>query len=910
MHGRQSKQVRRFLRTRILSRSVATASALKPSPDLSKWAKVPASPLEPSKPSPQLRPDLGKWARPPQPVSKSAPTRQSAESFRPNISKWAPPNANEAPRKSILHDLDSVQSGSRPPQSFDRRRRPAAQNKDSCRTSQSLPARQATQRGVKEDDSQSHASLDRDSAPHLGLADQNLPNLREDVSRGPRVATRDRNLARILEADIEERHNSEDRFSRASNRYTKSVGSLDDSGARGNGNEDRSRRGQRDSFKLRGSVVERLRLGQSVEIPKQSRVYEDRIEAARRYKKKVREIQPVNLDVAIPSIISVGNLSRLLGVRLEALQKCMQRNDMEEQSSYDYMLSADDASLLAMEFNRNPVVDDEAAFDIYASPPHPDYASLPRRPPVVTIMGHVDHGKTTLLDTLRSSSVAKGEVGGITQHIGAFSVPVPGVPTSSDIPNTITFLDTPGHAAFSAMRARGAQVTDIIVLVVAADDGVMPQTREVIDLIKKDKGNVGVVVAINKVDKADADVENVQNALWAEGLELEAMGGDIPSVEVSGLTGHGLEQLVETISLLAEMQEIRSERDGPAHGCVLESKVVKGFGNTATVLLLRGNLTPSSHIISGTTFAKIRQLTDSAGKTTRIAYPGAAVIVSGWKELPSAGDEVLQGKENDVKRAVENRLRKASLVATLSDAEAINASRQLEREEREKRLEDETAEVVHITTKATGPKELRLVIKGDVGGSIEALAASVESIGNKEAITKVISTGVGDVTESDVMLAKAAEAMIIAFSVNVSRMAGQAAAQSNVPIFSSKIIYGVLDEVKEQVVKLLPPIVERRVTGEANVLQLFDINGKRNSIVKVAGCRVSNGMIEKDRRVRVVRNGVNIHEGTLNTLRILKRDVVEVKKGLECGIRLANFDDLCSGDLLQFYQEIEKPGQL
>ncbi|EJD05785.1 initiation factor 2 [Fomitiporia mediterranea MF3/22] len=592
----------------------------------------------------------------------------------------------------------------------------------------------------------------------------------------------------------------------------------------------------------------------------------------------------------------------------------MQRNGMEEQSSHDHMLSADDASLLAMEFNRNPIVDDEAAFDIYASPPHPDAASLPRRPPVVTIMGHVDHGKTTLLDTLRSSSVAKGEAGGITQHIGAFSVPVPSEARLEDTPHTITFLDTPGHAAFSAMRARGAQVTDIIVLVVAADDGVMPQTKEVIDLIKKEKGKVGVVVAINKVDKPEADVGKVQSALWAEGIELEAMGGDVPSVEVSGLTGHGLGELVETISLLAELQDIRSEAEGPAYGYILESKVQKGLGNTATVLLLHGKLTPSSYIICGTTYAKIRRLTDSSGRTVKAAAPGSAVVVSGWKELPCTGDEVLQGKEDDVKRAVDNRKRRASLEATLADAEAINSARRQDREERERKLKEASGEVeqteIPVSTKEAGPKELRLIIKGDVSGSVEALAAAVEGIGNKDAVTKVVSSGVGEVTESDVMLAKAVEGMIIAFSVNVPRAADQAASRNEVSMYSSNIIYRVLDEVKERLVRLLPCIIEKRISGEANVLQIFDINAKAKSIIKVAGCRVSNGVIEKNKRVRVLRDGNVIHEGTLSTLRILKRDVMEVKKGLECGINITNFSDLRAGDFLQFYHEIEKPGQL
>jgi len=330
------------------------------------------------------------------------------------------------------------------------------------------------------------------------------------------------------------------------------------------------------------------------------------------------------------------------------------------------------------------------------------------------------------------------------------------------------------------------------------------------------------------------------------------------------------------------------------------------IGNTATVLLLRGNLTPSSFIISGTTFAKVRHLTDSAGKAVKNAVPGTAVIVSGWKELPHAGDEVLQGTEDDVKKAVDNRLRKRSLEATLNDAEAINNARRIERDRRAN--VDETSAPQEV--KDSGPKTLRLVLKGDVSGSIEALSAAVESIGNRDAVTKVIYAGVGEVTETDVMLAKAADAMIVAFSINVSRMANQLASQNGVTVFESKIIYSVLDEVKSQVIKLLPTILETRVTGEANVLQLFDIHAKGGKIVKVAGCRVSNGLAEKNRKARVIRNGQTIHTGSLQTLRILKRDVTEVKKGLECGMSFAEFDDLREGDFVQFFDEIEKPGQL
>ncbi|KAH7929795.1 P-loop containing nucleoside triphosphate hydrolase protein [Leucogyrophana mollusca] len=520
-------------------------------------------------------------------------------------------------------------------------------------------------------------------------------------------------------------------------------------------------------------------------------------------------------------------------------------------------------------------------------------------------MGHVDHGKTTLLDTLRSASVAKGEAGGITQHIGAFSVPVPVSGQSKQESRTITFLDTPGHAAFSAMRARGASVTDIVVLVVAADDGIMPQTKEVIELIKKDDGKVGVVVAINKVDKPEADVELVQHALLAEGIQLEAFGGDVPSVEVSGLTGLGLDTLVETLSAMAEIQDLRGERDGQVHGYVLESRVQKGLGPVATVLIVRGCLTPGAHLLAGTAAGKVRLMNDSTGAAVKSAYPGMAVSVSGWKDLPNAGDEVLQGPEADVKKALAVRIRKAEIESTLVDAQAINMHRM---EERARKTDEEN----HVEPKQEEQtaKELRLVIKGDVSGSVEAIVGALEGTGNKKACVKIVSTGVGDVLESDVMMAKAAEGMIVAFSVNTPRSVETSAAQNHVPLYSSKIIYRIMDEVRDRVTALLPCTIEKKVTGEATIIQLFDIHLKGKQTKKIAGCRVSNGIVESSKSARVVRHGEVVHEGSLDALKLHKKDVTEVKKGSECGISLHDFDDLREGDLIQMYQTIEIPGVL
>ncbi|KAI0050900.1 initiation factor 2 [Auriscalpium vulgare] len=623
-----------------------------------------------------------------------------------------------------------------------------------------------------------------------------------------------------------------------------------------------------------------------------------------------KEFKRPKIDVFIPSVVSVGNLARLLKVSLERLQRKMREAGMGEDASYDHVLTSDYAALLADEFHRNPIINDEAAFDIYASPPPADKSGLPPRPPIVTIMGHVDHGKTTLLDTLRSSSVAQGEAGGITQHIGAFSVPVASS-AGGDGKRSITFLDTPGHAAFSAMRARGADVTDIVVLVVAADDGVKPQTKEVIELVQKDP-TVQLVVAINKVDKPGVDVEKVQLELMTEGIQLESMGGDIPSVEVSGLTGLGLDQLVENISLVAEMQDLRAEHDGRVHGQVLESKMQKGLGPVATVLLLRGCLTPGSHIICGTTQAKVRVMTDSAGKTVKAAYPGMAVTVSGWKELPSAGDEVLQGTEQEIKKAVANRLRKAELDSMLVDIEAINSQRRTERERKELEAEAEAAgtEYVKSVPEHEGPKELRLVIKGDVSGSVEALEGALQSIGNEEARVKIVSTAVGEVTEADILRAKAANGIIIAFSVPVPKAATVSAGMNNVPIYSSTIIYRVMEEVTKRVTDLLPSKFEKRVTGEAKVLQVFDIqlSGKRTK--SVAGCRVVNGTLHRNKTVQVVRDGQVLHEGRLDTFRHLKDDIAEASKGMECGLSLDMFSDLKKDDSIQVYQEVELPKNL
>ncbi|KAG5638157.1 hypothetical protein H0H81_001542 [Sphagnurus paluster] len=740
----------------------------------------------------------------------------------------------------------------------------------------------------------SDPKLKRDRAPHQDLATVRLrksPHHQLDHSDTP--LTRSRHPLEDLRSPKSlQKASPETRFK------TPPSNHMSDGDKRTNSRPNRT------SHKQRGTLLSGLQGNEVSDNPQQP------VQKAKKKPGVILE-KKVSADVYIPSTVSVGTLARLLGVRLEILQQRMRAAGMTEEAEYDHVLTSDYAVLLAEEFGRNPVVNDEAAFDIYPSPPHPNPSTLPSRPPVVTIMGHVDHGKTTLLDNLRSSSVAKGEAGGITQHIGAFSVPVPPTTVNAGGPRSITFLDTPGHAAFSAMRARGAGVTDIVVLVVAADDGIMPQTKEVINLIKKDEGKIGVVVAINKVDKPGINIDNVHKALMAENIQLEVFGGDIPSVEVSGLTGLGLPTLVETLSAISEMQDLRAERDGPIQGYVLESKVHKGLGPVATVLVRRGCLKPGAHIICGLSYAKVRVMNDSTGASVKAAYPGMAITVSGWKTLPNAGDEVLQGTEADVKKAVANRQRKAEIEATLVDVEAINSMRRQERERRE--LESELGDAKEALSQETeqGPKELRLIIKADVSGSAEAVQGALQGIGNKEAVTRIVSSGVGDISESDVMMAKAIGATIVGFSVSTARTIETLAARNEVPIISSNIIYRLMETVKDRVISLLPVVVETRVTGEAVILQLFDIQLKAKQTKKVAGCRVTNGLVEKGKFARLLRHGTTIHDGTLDTMRILKKDVTEIRKGTECGLCFGTaFGDLQEGDIIQMYEKIEKPGTL
>ncbi|KAH8079045.1 hypothetical protein HD553DRAFT_329996 [Filobasidium floriforme] len=632
----------------------------------------------------------------------------------------------------------------------------------------------------------------------------------------------------------------------------------------------------------------------------------------------------------------------MVDVRLGVLQARMRRMGLgEEECHSDNYLMSEDASLVVMEFGMNPIVDEERSFDIYPDPPEADSSALPLRPPVVTIMGHVDHGKTTLLDSLRHTSVASGEAGGITQHIGAFSVPLASLVNSESLSEggvkSITFLDTPGHAAFTGMRARGASVTDIVVLVVAADDGVMPQTKEVLELVKK--SGVGLVVAINKCDKPGVDFERVKGALGAEQIHLEEDGGDVPSVKVSGLKGQGLDTLVETLGVLAEVRDLRASVEGRGEGWVLESRVERGRGNSATILVTRGTLHVGSVIIAGTTWCKIRQMLDDKNRPIKSAPPGTPVNITGWKDLPLAGDKILQpydysaGKgnkgEDEVKRAVANRIRDKERKALMNDVEVINEKRRIERErqvEEEARHEAIKAEGGDVSAairseerrlkreeEERGKKELRLIIRADVSGTVEAVVGALEGIGNNEVGVKIIHTDVGDVSDSDVAMAEASDATIIGFSVKAPRSIETLASSKNIPLHTESVIYRLIELVRTKVAGLLPPIIETRVNGEATVLQVFTIavKGQKEGQV-VAGCRVGNGVVGKGDVVRVLRGEGRevVFEGPLESLRHLKKEINEARKGSECGMVVDGFKDVKEGDQIVSITKVEKAQQL
>ncbi len=598
--------------------------------------------------------------------------------------------------------------------------------------------------------------------------------------------------------------------------------------------------------------------------------------ATRRRQEKFRRSQmqevreKVMREVILPETISIQELAQRMSERsVDVIKYLMKQGSMLKPGD---IIDADMAELIAVEFGHTVkrVADSDVEFGIFNIAD--ETADKQPRPPVVTIMGHVDHGKTSLLDAIRKTSVVSGEAGGITQHIGAYQVERNG--------HKITFIDTPGHAAFTAMRARGAQATDIAILVVAADDAVMPQTIESISHAKA--ANVPIIVAINKIDKPDADAQKVRAGLLQHEVFVESMGGETLDVEVSAKTGAGLDKLLEAIILQAEVLELKANANRTAEGVVIEAKLDRGRGPVATVLVQAGTLKPGDIIVAGNEWGRVRALVDDKGGHVKEAGPSMPVEILGLQGTPSAGDRLA---------VVEN------------EAKAREISNYRQHKAREKQVAKQAGtrgslEQMMDRLQVSGLKEFPLVIKGDVQGSLEAIAGALEKLGTEEVRARIIHTGAGAITESDIALASTSGAAIIGFNVRANVQARAASEREGIEVRYYNIIYDLVDDVKAAMSGLLSP--ERRETflGNAEILEVFNIT----KTGKVAGCRVVEGKVERGAGVRLVRDGVVIHEGKLKTLKRFKDEVGEVQVGQECGMAFENYEDIRQGDLIECFR--------
>lgn len=615
-------------------------------------------------------------------------------------------------------------------------------------------------------------------------------------------------------------------------------------------------------------------------------------------------------DIVLPISVSVAGLADLVGLPIGKIQRKMRDMGLDETQTYpDHRLGPDMSSLVVLECGHNPVVstdaptvtpDDAARMsqvtDLAPRPAPKSWDLYPERSPVVAIMGHVDHGKTTLLDSLRRTAVAASEAGGITQHIGAFIYQPP-------VGRKITFLDTPGHAAFEAMRARGAQATDIVVLVVAADDGPMPQTAESIRLARN--AGATLVVAVTKCDRPGADPYKVQEKLLEHGIQTEEFGGDIPAVEVSAIKGEGLDQLVETIQTIAEVElDLRGDPDGPVEGTVLESRVDKGRGAVATVLVRRGTLVSGRVIVAGDTYCKVRRMDGADGNDLAEAGPAVPVEISGWKEQPSAGEFVLEAPdEATARRVVDSRKLRADVAEEVKSLDALNELRARHRDRRKEGLSTDQALIEQQKRETEDEKNksrtFAIIVKADVDGSLEAILQQLAKLPQDEVTVYVVDGGVGPVTESDLMKAEVADAMIVSFNLPVDKKLLEQAQSRKIDVREHNVIYRMLDEVKELMSERLPPLIVVDVVAEAAIQAVFEITVKKGGKEKAAGCKMESGKLTRKTRVRVLRRNETIHEGTLRSLKHFKKEVDELVKGQECGLMIDGFEDFEPGDVIQ-----------
>jgi translation initiation factor IF-2 len=576
-------------------------------------------------------------------------------------------------------------------------------------------------------------------------------------------------------------------------------------------------------------------------------------------------------EVTIPETITIQELANRMAERsVDVIRILMQQGHMAKLTD---TIDADTAQLIAEELGHTVrrVAESDVEEGMFDTPDDP--AGLQPRAPVVTIMGHVDHGKTSLLDAIRSTDVAAAEAGGITQHIGAYQVTAPSG-------GRITFIDTPGHAAFTAMRARGAKITDIVVLVVAADDGVMPQTVEAIHHAKAAK--VPIIVAINKIDKADAKPERVRTELLQHEIQVESLGGEVLEVEVSAKEKRGLDKLLDVIALQAEVLELKANPNRAAEGTVIEARLDRGRGPVATVLIQRGTLRPGDIVVAGSEWGRVRALASDTGHSVVAAGPSMPVEVLGFNGTPEASDR---------------------LAAVDTEARAREIADYRARQKREIQAARQTGmrgslEQMMNQLKTAGRKEFPLVVKGDVQGSIEAIIGALEKLSTAEVAARVIFSGVGGITESDVTLAEASDAAVIGFNVRAHKEAREAAERAGIEIRYYNIIYDLVDDVKKAMSGLLAPTLRETMLGNAAILEIFKVSKVGN----VAGCRVTDGVVERGANVRLIRDSVVVHQGKLSQLKRFKDDAREVVAGQECGMAFENYQDMKAGDIIECYR--------
>lgn len=579
-------------------------------------------------------------------------------------------------------------------------------------------------------------------------------------------------------------------------------------------------------------------------------------------------------EITYSNALSVGQLAELMKRNSSELIKFLFM--MGNMSTINTVLSDEEVELICMEFNVTPhkeVVIDEDDIEEQIDKMEFDESELKPRPPVVTIMGHVDHGKTTLLDTIRKTHVTTGEFGGITQHIGAYQVNLNN--------RKITFLDTPGHEAFTAMRARGAQITDIVVLIVAADDGVMPQTKESIDHARA--AGVPIVVAVNKIDKPGANPDKVMAELADNGVMPEEWGGDTIFTQISARSGEGVNDLLETILLVADMQELKANPDTNATGTVVEAKLDKGRGPVATLLVQQGTLHTGDSVVVGTSYGRVRKMSNDKGMEIKTATPSMPVEIIGLNEVPRAGDVFM----------TYDSYKKASEIAN------HRLEKQIEKERNQSSalsLEDLARQINEGDV-----KDINILIKADVQGSAEALKASMEKLDVDTVRVNVIRSTVGTITESDIMLASASNAIIYGFNIRPTAAIRKKAEEEGVEIRLHNIIYKALEELESAMKGMLAPVYEEVVIGQAEVRQIYKVS----KVGTIAGCMVTDGAIRRDCSVRLIRDGIVIYTGKLGSLRRFENDVKEVTSGYECGMTIENFNDIKVDDIIEAFEDQE-----